>query len=119
MPPSGGTAAAVAARWWQQGVGDHRVHRTWMRSRVGVAMVANYSLTFQSYFSTFDRFRVAPAELPHNALIVLIAHLVERIETTWHTSSADREQIAWIPSALAALTCTSRDARDAIAGEAA
>ena len=90
-----------------------------MRSRVGVPMVANYSLTFQSYFSTFDRFRVAPAELPHNALIVLIAHLVERIETAWHTSPADREQIAWIPSALAALTCTSRDARDAIAGEAA
>ena len=32
MPPSGGTAAAVAARWWQQGVGDHRVHRTWLGS---------------------------------------------------------------------------------------
>ena len=30
MPPSGGTAAAVVARWWQQGVGDHRVHRTWL-----------------------------------------------------------------------------------------
>ena len=59
------------------------------------------------------------AELPHNALTVLIAHLFERIETAWHTSPAEREQIAWIPSALAALTCTSRDARDAIAGEAA
>ena len=32
MPPSGGTAAAVVARWWQQGVGDHRVHRTWLGS---------------------------------------------------------------------------------------
>ena len=117
MPPSGGTAATVAARWQRRG--ERGPSRASDLDEISGRCPDGYSLTFQSYFSTFDRFRVAPAELPHNALIVLIAHLVERIETTWHTSSADREQIAWIPSALAALTCTSRDARDAIAGEAA
>ena len=56
--------AAARPRQWRRGgsgVGSegHRVHRTWMRSRVGVPMVANYSLTFQSYFSAFAKFRVA------------------------------------------------------------
>ena len=57
MPPSGGTAAAVVARWWQQGVGDHRMHRTWMRYRV--PLVPDFSLTFPSYFSAFAQSRVA------------------------------------------------------------
>ena len=56
--------AAARPRQWRRGgsgVGSegHRAHRTSMRSRVGVPMVANYSLTFQSYFSAFTQFRVA------------------------------------------------------------
>ena len=74
--------AAARPRQWRRGgsgVGSegHRVHRTWMRSRVGVAMVANYSLTFQSYFSAFAKFRVRAAQIMGDALHTFVLTIDE------------------------------------------
>ena len=68
------SGGAVAAAWGSEG---HRVHRTSMRSRVGAPMVANYSLTFQSYFSAFAKFRVRAAQVTGDALHTFVLTIDE------------------------------------------